>query len=119
MDTRELAWAAGLFEGEGWISDNSGYAMLGLETTDMDTLERFHAAVGGLGRISGHRVRGGNRPVASWKLCSFEGSQAVLAMLWYGLGDRRKSQARGVFAARYQPKRIVRRPPVTRSPKEG
>ncbi len=45
----ELAWAAGLFEGEGFlISITQGrrdYLMLGIEMRDLDILERFAAAL--------------------------------------------------------------------------
>jgi hypothetical protein len=49
----DIAWAAGLFEGEGCITYGSSknYPRLQLKTTDQDVIERFTIAVG-VGKIS-------------------------------------------------------------------
>jgi hypothetical protein len=107
MDVRELAWAAGLFEGEGCISLTSlsgtqlRYPALTLAMTDRDSVERFRAAVG-VGTVY---MRPVNRsatfahklPLYVWKANSFEGNQAVIALLWYGLNERRRARAREVL----------------------
>lgn len=50
----QRAWAAGLFEGEGWITDrDKNSVQLGLGMTDRDVVERF-ATIAGYGNI---RVR--------------------------------------------------------------
>lgn len=49
MTSEQLAWAAGLFEGEGCIELSP--KRLTLEMTDQDTVERF-AAIVGVGRIT-------------------------------------------------------------------
>ena len=42
METH-IAWAAGLFEGEGYFDINNGYLRLCIEMTDRDVLERFES----------------------------------------------------------------------------
>ena len=94
MNIRELAWAAGLFEGEGSVhlKPSRRYPAATLEMTDEDTVRRFHAAVG-LGHVYGPRVRSvTRRPMWAWSVSGFEKTQALLALLWYGLGVRRRSR---------------------------
>ena len=108
LDTRELAWAAGLFEGEGCISIHKTptrygtytYPRLRVVMTDEDSIRRFHSAVG-VGRIFGpYRPpsRSTRKPIWEWIVTSFEDNQAVIAMLWFGLGARRRLRAREVLS---------------------
>ena len=53
----EVAWAAGLFEGEGSITVCGGVARLSLVLTDYQVLERFVEIVG-TGKIYGPYVNG-------------------------------------------------------------
>jgi len=96
----ELVWASGLFEGEGCITFSKArprQVHLKIGMTDEDTVRRFHAAVGGLGRVNGPYWRGNERhsPQWHWQLSAgFEKTQAVIAMLWGGLGERRRARAK-------------------------
>jgi hypothetical protein len=104
---RTLAWAAGLFEGEGSITWNrakgKGYVVLLLSMTDGDVVRRFHGALG-LGRLNGPYRRGlaasGNprKPLFYWSASGFEHVQAIVAMFWPWLGDRRRARACEVLA---------------------
>lgn len=52
----ERAWAAGFFDGEGWIGVSSAknghtYLKIAVVQTELSTLERFNRIVGGAGRI--------------------------------------------------------------------
>jgi hypothetical protein len=99
LDTRELAWAAGLFEGEGCISlkthragtyrllTTRRYLHLTVKMGDRDSVDRFHRAIGGLGAV--YRQSDG---MWSWQTGKFEHGQAVIAMLWYGFGERRRNR---------------------------
>ena len=104
MDTNELAWASGLFEGEGCISLTKDkrtprvYPRLILSMTDEDVVRRFHAAVG-LGNVVPWEDAAHRSPFWRWQSARFEYVQAVLAMLWSGLGDRRRARAREVLGA--------------------
>lgn len=98
--TREqLAWAGGLFEGEGCISFSSSKSSprrltLRLATTDEDVLVHFKDILG-LGRIYGPFMpKGGKKPAWVWNTTSFEEAQAVIGMLWSFLGSRRRRSAR-------------------------
>lgn len=109
MNIRELAWAAGLFDGEGTITTTDySYkgrevlsAALRLTMTDEDAVRRFHQAVG-LGKVeyiypASFRAAG-YKPQWRWRIQDFEGVQAVVAMLWYGLNRRRKGRAKDVLS---------------------
>jgi hypothetical protein len=107
--TRELDWAAGLFEGEGSFSlrnqsskrvnRRTRQALARLNMTDEDSVRRFHRAVG-VGNVLGP-IRPKNpthAPYWYWATGSFEGTQAVIGMLWHGLGRRRRERATEVLA---------------------
>lgn len=98
----DLKWAAGLFEGEGSITIltpkyGRKQVQLAVSSTDLDVLKRFWAIVG-VGHISGPKFQiskhTGRRQKAqySWRVTSFEGSQAVLAAFYSELGQRRQAR---------------------------
>lgn len=91
MNREELAWAAGLFEGEGCfaISGDHPHAYLGM--TDQDRVEAFHTVME-LGRVYARAPTPRYKQVWGWSAQRFEAVQAVLAMLWPWLGPRRRHQ---------------------------
>lgn len=93
MRTREaLAWAAGFFEGEGTVRRSLRQPGISVCNTDLGSLERFRDAVG-LGKIYGpYRYRNSTKPLYQYWACDFEGRQALAAMLWHWLSDRRRAQ---------------------------
>ena len=105
----ELAWAGGLFEGEGWIThgwntnQNTGknkfprpQVGLGMVARDEAILRRFALALG-FGKIYGpYQTK--HQPQLRWLANSFEHCQASIAMLWPWLGERRRDQARAMYA---------------------
>jgi len=115
----EMAWAAGLFEGEGSLgayrsgrngSGKSVVAQASLGMTDRDSVERFHRVVG-IGSVYVHRPGTDSvKPVFTWHANSFESVQAVVAMLWFGLGTRRRAKAREVLAATRHTQAYGKRP---------
>lgn len=92
----DLAWAAGLFEGEGCFStrrtgrpDRSLTAAI--KSIDPDTLPRFQKIVR-VGNVTGpHRYKR-KKPVWYWQVGSFEGVQHVMASLWAWLSARRRAR---------------------------
>ncbi len=108
INREELAWAGGLFEGEGTFSDKkrNGRTVAikaAIKMTDLDVLQRFQRAVG-VGSISGPyqiTTAKGNesKPIYTWAISSFEGTQAVIAMLWPWLQSRRRVKAKALIAA--------------------
>lgn len=100
IDREKLAWAGGFFEGEGTISIHttrreSGYVyrqpQLSIGSTDLDALQRFRVSVGYMGKIHGPYDRGG-KPIYSYNLAGLEKVQAVAAMLFDFLCERRQTK---------------------------
>ena len=103
-----LAWAAGLFEGEGSIGIRQDrphankklyrYLRLQLDTTDKDVLEKFFTVVG-IGNLyggaSGYSTSGTIKPVWKWIV---SGSKAVelINKLAPFLGKRRNARLQEV-----------------------
>lgn len=103
IDRAELAWAAGLFEGEGCITHgghNHAYLLpkLVLCSADEDVVRRFYMAIGEYGRI---RIREPKEPQHKrqfeWIANGFELVQAIIALLWFGLNRRRRDRAREIL----------------------
>ena len=99
----DLAWASGFFEGEGCLGiyDNGRgrfYLRAEVSNTDEDSLRRFMTAVG-IGRLYGPYQKGkpSDKAVFVWQAPGFEKTQAVIAMLWSGLGERRRIKARQIL----------------------
>jgi len=106
-NTRELAWAAGLFEGEGWITSGGiggAKCILGLSMTDEDAVQRFRDALG-FGSIYLVDKGPGCKVQYRWVVQSFEKVQAALAMMWFGWGQRRRARAAEVLAIPGDPRR--------------
>lgn len=109
-DPIEVAWAAGLFEGEGCFTRSVSYPekskaqqrriylIMNLGTTDLDVLERFHAIIG-VGRISGPSQRPGWKPCWRW---SVQGKSAVALAtnedFLRHLGSRRQARLQEILA---------------------
>jgi hypothetical protein len=111
--TREsLAWAAGLFEGEGcfsFVSSTRRY-YLQLSTTDLDVLESFKNVVG-QGKIYGPFTgKKSTKPYWMWNTTTFEAAQAVTAMLWPWLHLRRRSKAKRLLLSYLSEVREARKP---------
>lgn len=102
----ELAWAAGLFEGEGCVSsytrkDSDPEKRVGARCSvamkDADIIVRFGFIIG-RGRIYPMRRPDGRADLVSWQSVGFEDTQATIAALWKWLGPRRRTRAREVLA---------------------
>lgn len=94
ISREDLAWAAGLYEGEGTVCRARTSRFLSLTSTDEDVVLRFREAVG-MGQVTGpygpHPPRG-KKVYWTWRVCNFEHRQAVTALLWDWLSPRRKVQ---------------------------
>jgi hypothetical protein len=98
----ELAWAAGLFEGEGCFSLLQGNkaSTAGINMIDRDVIERFCRIVG-FGRVYAKPPREAHHKMQwQWKVASFEYFQATVALLWPWLGKRRKRRALEILRAK-------------------
>ncbi len=98
----DMAWAAGLFEGEGCITIGRStsdiiYPRLQLAMNDEDIVRRFHSIVG-VGTVyfkPSKNPKHGDTWV--WRTGSFHHAQAVICMLWSYLGLRRTARAKEVL----------------------
>lgn len=98
VNREDLAWAAGLFEGEGHVGmhGRSGNRSIvaSLNMTDEDVVKQFQRIVN-VGVIYPRPPqKDGWKPQWCWKVGSFEEVQAIIAMLWPWLQSRRKTQAK-------------------------
>lgn len=99
MNREDLAWAAGLFEGEGNVGlFQSRWSRLGITSTDRDVLEKFQAVFPAMGRIYGPYDQG-HKPFWSWQVSKFEHVQAIIAGIWPWLCSRRRARAADVLRA--------------------
>jgi len=104
--TAEIAWAAGLFEGEGCITRTRGYPAVSLGMTDLDVVNRF-AAVVGVGRRHVSTTQR-TKPMYFWTCGRFEDVQYIVGLFWRFLGERRRNRAREVLLAnKARPKRRI------------
>ena len=92
-----LAWAAGLFEGEGSISIKPQTAQLQLAMTDEDVVRKFHSIVG-MGHVYDPYVDRRvwptpRKPIWRWTVGGSRKCQALLAAFWCFLGNRRRAKA--------------------------
>lgn len=99
-----LAWAAGVFEGEGCIGvrkhaqyKDSVYSRMTISMTDADVIQRFRDAVG-VGTVQGpHNY--GNKPVYRWYVGTVKEVEALILRLAPWLSSRRLVQAVNALAA--------------------
>jgi len=101
----EIAWAAGLFEGEGCITKQPRrphQPRLQLASTDRDVVEQFREVIG-CGSISlmsrSERLTENPKPIWAWVAVSNSAVQVLHELLPY-LGKRRSAKAREVIALR-------------------
>lgn len=98
--TTDVAWAAGLFEGEGSIVPSR--RRLSLEMTDEDVVRRFVAVVG-YGNV--HKVQRRNRvnrdnhhTIYKWDCAKWAVTERVLLAFLPHLGLRRRTKAYEMLA---------------------
>lgn len=88
-----LAWAAGLFEGEGSITRhrrNETYLVLSM--SDEDVVRRFCDIIGH-GRVYGPYYRENSKPMWRWQCSGSKNNIAIIAALLGFLGNRRRARA--------------------------
>lgn len=104
INRTDLAWAAGLFEGEGCISlnrpnksKNSAYPTMAIGMTDKEPLEKFRQAIS-VGSLKGpYKKSGPRKDVWEWRAHGLEKVEQVLALFWPYLSPRRKKRAAEVI----------------------
>ena len=95
----ELAWAAGLIEGEGCVSRTQttersrayNYWHLRVASTDLDVLEHLRRVIG-FGRIYKQTVKDGCKPAWQWVIYVQPEVYAVLVAMVDFMGARRRAR---------------------------
>ena len=92
--TREnIAWLAGLFEGEGCIQIDKHGFYLTINMTDEDVLRRVQKITDS-GSVTGPMFRSKNhKPLWKWKVRWASESYALLVAIWPYLLSRRQTKA--------------------------
>ena len=96
FNKHEMAWATGIFEGEGTIVTSSiGSHILRVTMCDKDVIERLHSVIG-LGSVSLKKLKNAPKhwkPQWMWSLYRNGEVYAVLAAMYPLLGERRRTRA--------------------------
>ena len=108
MTSADVAWAAGLFEGEGSIlvpTERMRSIRLRVGSTDRDVLDRLVQVIGGKVRgpyqPNGRNTPPGRKPIYMWEVQGTNPAQQVLRLFWPYLGIRRRARAAEAFAEYY------------------
>ena len=109
---KDIAWAAGLFEGEGtlYVTAQTGTPCAALKMTDEDVVRRF-ASIIGEGRVSKAIPGFPRKPIWLWRLGTKAKVSALIELLYPYLGERRRAKADEILTICRQPKR--KRPPLS------
>ena len=92
MIDEDLAWAAGLFEGEGCVGHYGGTWRAAIQMSDFEPLEWFGETVG-LGGISGpYETRLGYKPRIQWAATRRDEVEALYDLIGHRLSPRRLNQ---------------------------
>jgi hypothetical protein len=98
----DIAWAAGLFEGEGCLTISGTrwpHARLKLNMTDEEPVRRFHDIVGhGQVRQEDAQIKYGYKRQWEWYVGNKEGVAAVIHLLFQQLSPRRQARAAELLA---------------------
>lgn len=123
MDTHELAWAAGFFDGEGCFTlvrtprplrgGQNIHPRLSIGQIDRRALDRFREAVSRIGIIVGPESRPGRHDIWRYRVTSWTDVQAIGAFLWQWLGPVKRAQFTAVMRGSLDnwkalPRRVVR-----------
>lgn len=113
ITTAEIAWAAGLIEGEGWFGMNhKNNFRISVTMTDRDVLERLAHLLSGRLNAKAHPewLRAKRKPQWTVQVC---GQAAIgwMFMMYTFLGQRRRAKIREVlrFWLAVPPRRMYRR----------
>lgn len=105
IDTHELSWAAGFFDGEGtvlWRGRKRLELAMTISQSDLRPLLRFHRAIGHIGTLRGpYKPKGKDHYKQCWVVGTHghAATQAVIALLWKWLSEPKREQASAAMAA--------------------
>lgn len=86
----EIAWLAGIIEGEGYLSAKRGHGLVRVVMTDADVIARLYA-VSAVGKLNDLPLRAAHhKPVYSWTILREESVLTLLTSVAPFLGTRRR-----------------------------
>jgi hypothetical protein len=104
----QLAWAAGFFDGEGWVGivqyscQGRKYTRISAHVaqTNLSILHRFQTTIG-RGTVNGpYRVgRKNHKPYWTYQTSGIQDTQHLIAVLWTWLADVKRVQAKTALSA--------------------
>jgi hypothetical protein len=104
-----VAWAAGIFEGEGCVTEMGGRFALVVKNTDEWVVRRFHAILG-LGQVYGpyrNSEKDGHRRKPFWSWMAYEDDAFdAMQLLATWLSKRRLGRAYALTGLRFPVKRL-------------
>jgi hypothetical protein len=95
-DAVEIAWLAGIFEGEGSVGTswptrtNRPYVQARIGMTDLDVLEHVQRVAGG--RLKGPYTRNRRKPMYHWNLNGWDEVERLRDLIYPWLSARRREQ---------------------------
>lgn len=106
MSDPEVAWLAGILEGEGsfmcWVTNRGNRTVrISMGSTDIDVLERV-AEVVGVGTVRAIKPqynKFGKKPIWHWHIARKADVRALSQLLRPWLGERRRQQVDAILAA--------------------
>jgi hypothetical protein len=93
-----IAWAGGLYCGEGSATARRGYPVASMGQKNREVLDLFCAAVG-TGKVFGPYQQQGRCEMYQWHLGGREPVRALADLLWPWLSAEKREQFERVFAA--------------------
>lgn len=95
MDSHELAWAAGFFDGEGWANCTGRGVQARINQADPngvpEVLTKFHRIVG-VGRVKGPVIEEGKQPLYYWEATSRADLLKVTDQIGSWLGQVKRAE---------------------------
>lgn len=100
---RNWSYAAGLFEGEGWVgSSRDIHPRVAIKMTDEDVIRNLHENLG-IGHVNGpyYYPKGSRskKPYWTWTVDNTKEAYAFLIAIYPQLGQRRRAKAKSVIQA--------------------
>jgi hypothetical protein len=124
----EIAWAAGVFEGEGCVSSDGSRVILRVQMTDFDVMLRF-ASIMGFGRLYGpyeqRNAKDGHIRKPFWAWVAYgDAALGALELILSWLGNRRLERVYEVAGPLFPVERVweylaTRRPELEWGLSEG
>jgi hypothetical protein len=105
VSRERIAWAAGLFEGEGYFAyqlTRGKHLVLraGINMTDEDVITKFQSVIGGQGKVYPYISPHCSHHKKQYRLLleGFERFQFVATLFWPWLGERRRARIKELLS---------------------